>query len=204
MARLTGEHYDSALDHIQDGFQLISHEWKYLYVNDAVVKQSKYPDKSDLIGYTMMEKYPGIDQTEMFVSLKKCMIERVSAQLENEFKFPDGSSGWFELKIQPVPEGIVILSNDITDRKRAEIARMEHIRNLEQMLHMTSHKVRQPVAHILGISNLLGKKASSAEELAKMSDGMKDAALSLDNFTRELTAFIQTVKNSATSSGIRT
>src|SRR3990172_2625501 len=38
----------------------------------------------------------------------------------NEFSYPDGSRGWFELSIEPAPEGIFILSADITQRKRAE------------------------------------------------------------------------------------
>jgi PAS domain S-box-containing protein len=34
----------------------------------------------------------------------------------------DGSTGWFELRIYPVPGGIVILSIDVTDRKQTEQA----------------------------------------------------------------------------------
>ena len=48
------------------------------------------------------------------------MRERVSQNLENEFVFPDRSSGFFELVCQPVQEGIFILSLDITHRKQAE------------------------------------------------------------------------------------
>ena len=36
--------------------------------------------------------------------------------------FPDGSKGWFEVRSQPVPEGIFVLSIDISVRKRAETA----------------------------------------------------------------------------------
>ncbi|NJO92049.1 MAG: PAS domain S-box protein, partial [Chloroflexia bacterium] len=41
-------------------------------------------------------------------------------EIENEFVYPNGSKGWFELKIQPVPEGVFILSQDITERKKIE------------------------------------------------------------------------------------
>jgi len=40
--------------------------------------------------------------------------------MENEFVFPDGTIGWFEIGVQPVPEGVFILSEDITERKRSE------------------------------------------------------------------------------------
>jgi len=68
----------------------------------------------------MMQAYPGIEHTEVFATLRHCMEQRVAHRLENEFTFPDGSRGWFDLNIQPVPEGIFILSHDVTDRKRAE------------------------------------------------------------------------------------
>jgi hypothetical protein len=52
-----------------------------------------------------------------------CMKERVPYRMENKFEFPDGPIGWFELSIQPVPDGIFLLSLDITERKRADAAR---------------------------------------------------------------------------------
>lgn len=197
MAQLTGEHYDSAFDHIQDGFQLIGFDWKYLYVNEAVVKQSKYPSKHDLVGFTMMEKYPGIEKSEMFKLLQEVMATRLPKSMQNEFKFPDDSTGWFELRVQPVPEGIFILSTDITDHKRAVHRQLDYIQKLEEMMHMTSHKVRQPVAQILGMSNLLNRESNTQQELEQISGGMKHAAQSLDVFTRELTQFIHDVKTSA-------
>src|ERR1051325_2572143 len=87
--------FEDALDHIREGFQLIGFDWRYKYVNDAVVKQSKYT-REELVGFTMMEKYPGIEETEMFSVLRRCMRERVTDKMENEFDFPDGSKGWFE------------------------------------------------------------------------------------------------------------
>jgi putative nucleotidyltransferase with HDIG domain len=49
------------------------------------------------------------------------MEDRTAHQFENEFTYPDGSTGWFELNIQPVPDGLFILSMDITARKLAEL-----------------------------------------------------------------------------------
>ena len=66
----------------------------------------------------MMEVYPGIEETDMFGVLARCMKDREPARMENEFTYPDGGSGWFELSIEPVPEGICILSIDISERRR--------------------------------------------------------------------------------------
>lgn len=107
------------LDNMLEGFQIIDHNWRYIYVNDAAAKHGR-SKKEDLIGKTMMEAHPGLEKTEMFSVLSSCMKERVPAQIQNEFAYPNGKKGWFELSIQAVPEGILILSMDITDRKLIE------------------------------------------------------------------------------------
>lgn len=178
------------LDHVIEGCQLIDFDWKYIYINDSVLKHSKYANKNDLLGYTMMEKYPAIENTKMFKVLEKCMSQRISATIENEFVFPDKSVEWFELKIHPVPKGIFILSIDITDKKKAEIERKKHIKSLEKMMFITSHRVRQPLTNILGHSELLNNIKLSQDDLLNIANNMKESIENLDSFTRELTQFI--------------
>ena len=121
--------YRNTLDYMLEGCQIIGFNWRYFYVNDAVVKQARRT-REELLGHTMMEVYPGIQETEMFAALQHCMEQRTSHRMENEFSFPDGTKGWFELSIQPVPEGIFLLSLDITERKQIEM----DLRCLEQDL----------------------------------------------------------------------
>jgi diguanylate cyclase (GGDEF)-like protein/PAS domain S-box-containing protein len=113
------QRYQNVLDQMLEGAQIIGFDWKYVYVNDEVANQGRQ-SKEDLIGRTMMEVYPGIEDTQLFSVLSRCMEERTSYIMENKFTFPDGKAGWFELSIQPVNEGLFILSNDITKRKLAE------------------------------------------------------------------------------------
>jgi PAS domain S-box-containing protein len=108
------------LDNMIEGVMIIDFEWYYRYANDALVKQSKY-SREDLIGYSLMEKYPCIEDTALFKAFDYSMRERVVQQVETEFVFPDQSKGWFEFHIEPVPEGLFVLSMDITQRKRTEI-----------------------------------------------------------------------------------
>jgi PAS domain S-box-containing protein len=121
----------STLDSLMEGCQIIGFDWRYLYVNDVVAAQGRKP-KEELIGRTMMEAYPGIETTELFAVLRRCMERRVSHRMENEFAFADGSRSWFELSIEPVPEGLFVLSIDITERKRAEELREKTLRELRE------------------------------------------------------------------------
>jgi PAS domain S-box-containing protein len=122
-----------SLDHMIEGCQIIDYDYRYVYVNAIAAKQGR-KTKEELLGYTMMQVYPGIDKTEMFNHLRNCMTNRVPHQLDNEFSFPDGSKGWFELHIEPVPEGILILSMDITKNKEVETELNKYRYRLEQVV----------------------------------------------------------------------
>ncbi len=110
--------FKSTLDHLLEGCQIISFDWRYLYVNDAVVRHGRKA-KSELLGHRMLDVYPGIDNTPLFETLARCMTTRAAEKMVNEFVYPDGSTAWFELSIQPVPEGLFIMSLDITEYKQA-------------------------------------------------------------------------------------
>lgn len=108
-----------ALDALQEGVQLLSPSWRYLYVNQAAARQGRKP-REELLGKTMMECYPGIEASPMFAALERCMRDRRSDALENEFVYEDGKRAWFELRVRPCPSGVAIISLDMTERKNVE------------------------------------------------------------------------------------
>jgi diguanylate cyclase (GGDEF)-like protein/PAS domain S-box-containing protein len=116
--------FRSTLESMIEGCQIIGFDWRYLYLNDAAVQHSKQT-REKLLGRTMMECYPGIEDSALFATLQLCMRNRTSHHMENEFIYPDGTRGWFHLSIQPAPNGIFILSSDVTQYKLAERALLE-------------------------------------------------------------------------------
>ncbi|MCQ3939134.1 MAG: hypothetical protein DPW18_19125 [Chloroflexi bacterium] len=136
--RASEERFRNTLDNMLEGCQIIGFNWQYLYVNDAVARQGRIA-KEALLNRTMMDMYPGIENTELFAVLQDCMEKRITRHMENLFVFPDGASGWFELSIQPVPEGIFILSIDITERKLAE----EQLRLSEERFRLFAENVEE-------------------------------------------------------------
>jgi PAS domain S-box-containing protein len=107
------------VENVREGFQIIGFDWRYLYVNEAACRQGRR-EREELLGRTMMEAYPGIDATPLFKVLERCMRGRVAEEFENLFEYPGGEEGWFELRIEPIAEGLLILSLDITPRKSLE------------------------------------------------------------------------------------
>lgn len=132
--------FQDTLDTMIEGCQIIDFNWRYTYINPEAAKQAHTVPQA-LLGYTMMEKFPGIENTQLFSVLQHCMATRTNAQMENEFVYPDGGRGWFELHIQPAAEGIFILSLDITHRKRAD----EELRRLNQTISEMNVGLEQKV-----------------------------------------------------------
>jgi PAS domain S-box-containing protein len=128
-----GEILAAVADEILEGFQIVGRDGRYVYVNATVARQGKRA-KEDLVGKTMVECYPGIEATPMFAALRRAMDERVSVRMENEFAYPDGKTRWFLLSMRPVHEGVMILSVDITERKRAEEEVIRRISELNAVL----------------------------------------------------------------------
>jgi PAS domain S-box-containing protein/putative nucleotidyltransferase with HDIG domain len=119
--RRSEERYRRTLNNMLEGCQIIDYDWRYIYVNDTAARQGRRKPE-EMLMHSMPELYPDIEKTEMFAVLQRCMEERTPHRMENQFAFPDGDTGWFELSIEPVPEGLFILSVDITERKQAEAA----------------------------------------------------------------------------------
>ena len=175
------------LDHLLEGCQIIGPDWRYLYVN-AAAAQHGMRSPEELIGRTMMEAYPGIDETHLFTLLRRCMDEGVPAELENEFALPDGSRSWFALRIQPVPEGVFVLSIDISERVRMErrANRAQRLESLGVLASGVAHDLNNALAPIrLGVE-LLRLDHPGAEELAAMFESSAQRATSM---VRQLLTF---------------
>lgn len=117
-APITDASLRASIDTLLEGVQIIGFDWTYRYLNQAAARHSRRPVEQ-LIGRTMMSCYPGIEQTDLFAALQRVMEDRQPERVLNEFTYDDGSSAWFELLIGPVPEGVSVLSMDVSSERAA-------------------------------------------------------------------------------------
>ena len=106
-------------DQLLEGYHLIAPDWRYLDVNDAAARQLRRT-KADLLGRRLPELFPGIEETPLFATLARCMAGSKAVDTGQAFTFPNGESAYFELRIRPVAEGLLVLSLDMTSSRQQE------------------------------------------------------------------------------------
>jgi hypothetical protein len=86
--------------------------------------------------------------------------------------------------------------------KKSELAKELYVKEMEKVLFKISHEMTHPIAQILGISEVIGYASLSEDEMKTFLACMKDSALTLDNYTRDLTNFVTSIRNKTTSSAV--
>ncbi len=137
MTSENNKQFSFTMDHLLEGCQIIGFDWTYLYLNKSAEIHNRRSN-AELIGRKYQDMWPGVEQTEVFRLIQTTLEQRTSSHFENEFIFPDGSKGWFDLSFEPIPEGVFILSVDITDKKKTELILKE---NEEKYRILADHSV---------------------------------------------------------------
>ena len=79
-------------------------------------------------------------------------------------------------------------------QKKANKEREAYVKSLEEMLFITSHKIRKPVASCLGLIQITQFEALKKDELQFVFNHLKSNADELNGFTKELTDFMSELK----------
>ncbi|MFI5148861.1 MAG: SpoIIE family protein phosphatase [Bacteroidia bacterium] len=110
--------FKTILDNLTEGIVILDFDYHYLYVNEAALKQGRNPGKN-FLGKHVLECNPGMEHTELFKAIEDAMKSRKPGRIEHQIIYPDGTAGWTEVSIQPVKEGLLTLSMDITEPRNA-------------------------------------------------------------------------------------
>ena len=178
-----------SLANLLEGIQVIGRDWTYLYVNEAAARHGRR-SAGELLGRTMMACYPGIEDTEMFVALRRVMETGRAERMLNEFTFPSGERGWFELLMEPVPDGVCLLSIDMTDRRAIE-AQLRQAQKLETIGRLAGgivHDFNNLLTVILGYTEFASDSLGTAQASADLAEIQK-AGERAARLTRQLLTF---------------
>lgn len=215
------ERYRTTLDNMLEGVQIIGFNFEYLYVNRTLEQQGGFT-WAEMKGRTMPEMYPGLEGTEVYQNIKRSLEERFTQHLETHFTFPDGSTTWFEISIQPVPEGVFMLSIDITKRKEAEeeilrlneglektveerTAQLQAVnRELEAFSYSVSHDLRAPLRAVNGFSEMVQQQYGPKldDNGRRLLSVIRDNAVTMGQLIDDLLEFSRTGRKELTFSKV--
>ncbi len=104
------------IDSLTEGVFVIDKEWRYTYLNRLAEELVGRP-REELLGKNVWKLFPEAIDTVIYIESMKAVQEQQARQFE---VFYPPLNKWFESKIYPTHEGLVVFSRDITEQKHAE------------------------------------------------------------------------------------
>ena len=117
--RVSRKWYMTLLESISDGVWVLDREWHYIFVNRAGARLVNMKPE-DLTGRKITNVFPAVKKTEFFRMYKRSMEKRVRGTVSGPFTLPSGKGGFYEVRVYPVPDGILCIGRDVTKAKEEE------------------------------------------------------------------------------------
>jgi len=113
--------YRTLVEAVEDAIFVLDREWRIAYANDAAARSFR-KSAGQLVSQRLQELFPTLEGSPLMAALEQVMTTRTRARVTHEFPLDEPSGLWFENHLFPVPEGVLAVGIDITERKRIEDA----------------------------------------------------------------------------------
>ena len=164
-AETAKQQVETILSSINDGFYVLDRNWRFTYVNDRLCEMIAM-EREQILGYSLWDLFSDIVDTDLYGQFHRALNEQTPIHTEY---FYAAWNRWYNHQLYPSPDGLTVLSTDITDRKQAEAEREQLLiseqaareqaetanRIKDEFLAVLSHELRSPLNPILGWSKLL-------------------------------------------------
>ncbi|MHA2180278.1 MAG: PAS domain S-box protein, partial [Promethearchaeota archaeon] len=111
--------YRMLLESITDAVYVLNRDWEYIILNKNAEKIVNMPIEN-LLGNKIFEVFPGIEGTPFFKSYETVMTTRKAMRITELFTLPDGRTGYYEVSVYPIREGILCIAKDVSEEKEIE------------------------------------------------------------------------------------
>ncbi|NPV91297.1 MAG: PAS domain S-box protein [Firmicutes bacterium] len=126
------------LESIKDPFFTLDGQWRFTYVNPSAQEQFSY--LGDMVGQNIWELFPKMAGTFFWDKYHTVMESKRPLCFEAKTRY---TGFWSEVTVYPYREGISVLFQDITERKRAEQALQKNEERLRALVTASSEVLYQ-------------------------------------------------------------
>jgi len=145
-------------------------ESRFVHVNRHFEQMFKV-NADDVRGRSVFEVLPGEIAARFDASNREVLKGNVAVELEETTPHANGIRTYISVRVPRVasdgqPAGIVGISIDITERKKAEAALAGESHRKDEFLAMLSHELRNPLAPIRAAVHVMKARANGSEHAA--------------------------------------
>jgi PAS domain S-box-containing protein len=156
-AELKAQVYDrrltEILESITDNFFVMDKEFNFVFLNRHF-EQTMQMSRRDLIGKSLWNYFPKEDYGHLMEQYQIAIDENRSVELE---VFNPLLQVWFQVYAYPIKEGLAVYFIDVTERKNTQQLIIDQNRKLREIAWIQSHKVRAPLARLMGLVHIINK-----------------------------------------------
>ncbi|UOQ69363.1 PAS domain-containing sensor histidine kinase [Hymenobacter volaticus] len=151
------------------GQKIITSDLLIRQANQAVVKMLGCGRLEDVVGHRILEfAHPDFADDWRYLQQRLWAHKLPHFRLETCLVRPDGSSFWCQVTSIRFPDGEHELGytqlEDISERKALELSLKRLYDAQETILHLVTHDVKTPIAHIQLLTDLLQRQAAMAPQ----------------------------------------
>jgi|GEM_PF-6204656 len=191
----------SIIDNYEDSIFSVNKNREYIIFNEAhkTAMKKKYgvdiETGHNMAEYINVEKDLGIAQ-----DLFERALEGHSATVEHMFGDNSMFRGMTQIHIFPMKNyedkilGVTVFTKDRSAHHRAQVEKDKYLVTLENLLSDVSHKLRKPVASMLGLMQLV-EEVKTTDEMNKLLAFFRESVGEMDDYIKEMSKSLQENKN---------
>lgn len=180
--------YDALFEGLEVPCTLVSHDLRVLAMNDAALTVSGFqPD--EVVGRQSEELFSHADLTPFLVAMRETLETQDMRVVTHSFSGRDRTQ-WFRVTTFPVPEGCLVLAEDVTEARRleAELRQAQKMEAVGTLAGGIAHDFNNLLMGIAGCCRLLERESLPAEAMSYVREMLRATERGTD-MTRRLLAF---------------
>lgn len=188
--RETEQKYRSLVESIPDSLVVLDRDLNHVLVNEAAVLGSGL-SREELMRTNPRTMYPNQHEHPFLEAVSRVLESRQRETLTAPWEGENGEKRWIQLSVDPVPDGVLFISRDISDYKAME-ARLLQAQKMEAIGTLAggvAHDFNNLLTGILGHASLMKMELPEGHACLEDCAGIIEIVESAASLTQQLLGF---------------